>query len=348
MRRPRTLVTAALALSVVLVSACGSDDDTTVPLTGNPPTTQPTTSSGAASAAVVDTGIGTGDGTPTNADESAFPVTVDAANGSVELAAAPHRIVSLSPTATEMLYAIGAGSQVVAVDGESDYPAGTPGTDLSAYTPDVDAIAAQQPDLVLVYLDNDDVVAGLGARAIPVLELPAAEKLDDTYAQLTALGKATGHIVEAAAVADRMRTEIDALVAQVPARQAPVRIFHEIDDDLFTATSATLLGQLYRMAGFENIADDPANHTRRGDGYPQLSADEVRDENPAWIFVAHHLAGGGGDLATALADRSGWSDVRAVRSHQVVGLDPEIASRWGPRTVDLLRSILESTAAAGT
>jgi iron complex transport system substrate-binding protein len=327
MRRPRRLVPVALTLAAGLLvlgaAACGDDDEgDQVPQSGNVPTTEATTTS------------------ETGADEGAFPLTVDGANGTVTLAAQPRRIVSLSPTATEMLYAIGAGDQVVAVDDASDYPEGTPmsGT-LSADAPSVDAIVAQRPDLVLVHLDNAGVVAGLAERKVPVLHLPAAEKLDDSYAQLEQLGRATGHAAEATAVVDEMKLDIQQLVAQVPARPTPVRIFHEIDGDLFTTTSATFIGELYRLAGLENIADGAGD----GSGYPQISSDEVLDRNPDWIFVAH--APTGTDALGLLAGRSGWAGIRAVQANQVVQLDPEIASRWGPRTVDLLRAILTATTA---
>jgi iron complex transport system substrate-binding protein len=343
MRRPRTLVPAALAVGLLCLSAsaCGKDDEPAeVPQTGNPPTTQPSTTSTADGASTTATTA-----TRSGSDEGAFPVTVDAANGAVELAAMPHRIVSLSATATEMLYAIGAGKQVIAVDGESDYPSGTPmsGT-LSADVPSVDAIVAQRPDLVLVHLDNNAVVAGLAERNVKVLHLPAAEKLDDSYTQLEQLGRATGHSTEATAVVDKMKGDIHALVAQVPPRSTPVSIYHEIDGDLVTTTSATFIGELYRLAGLDNIADGAGN----GSGYPQISTDRVIDRNPDWIFLAHAPDG---DAAAMLSGRSGWADLRAVRSNQIVRLDPEIASRWGPRTVELLRTILTSTgvgtAAAG-
>jgi iron complex transport system substrate-binding protein len=344
MRRSRTLVPAALALALLVTGgiACGDDDGGSVPQTGNPPTTAGETTTSGTDGSTDGTGStgSTGSSTTDGSEEGAFPVTVEAANGAVELAALPRRIVSLSPTATEMLYAIGAGDQVVAVDPGSSHPAGTPrsGT-LSADAPSVDAILAQRPDLVLVHLDTNGVVGGLADRRVPVLHLPAAERLDDSYAQLEQLGQATGHQVEAAAVAGTMRDEIEALLAQVPARPTPVRIYHEIDGDLFTTTSATFIGELYQRAGLENIADGAGG----GSGYPQISTDRVVDRDPDWIFLAHTPAGT--DPWSLLAARTGWSGVRAIQANQIVQLDPEVASRWGPRAVELLRTILASTSA---
>jgi iron complex transport system substrate-binding protein len=124
-------------------------------------------------------------------------------------ASEPKRIVSLSPTATEMLFAIGAGDQVVAVDSNSNYPAEAPKTDLSAYQPNIEAIAGYKPDLVVYSDDPGELKAGLDKLSIPVLHQPAATDLDDSYAQLGQLGQATGHADEAGQLAATMRDEID-------------------------------------------------------------------------------------------------------------------------------------------
>src|SRR5262249_46454258 len=112
----------------------------------------------------------------------------------------PHRIVSLSPSATESLYAIGAGKQVVAVDDQSDYPPGTPTTKLSGFTPNVEAIASYRPDLVVVAFDPGGLVASLHNLGIRVLSQPAAATLKDAYAQILELGGVTGHAAKAKSV----------------------------------------------------------------------------------------------------------------------------------------------------
>ncbi len=97
-----------------------------------------------------------------------FPVTVTAGNGKVTISKRPARIVSLSPTATETLFAIGAGAQVVAVDDQSDFPKAAPRTTLSGYTPNVEAIAALRPDLVVISFDPKGLSEALGRLGIPV------------------------------------------------------------------------------------------------------------------------------------------------------------------------------------
>ena len=111
----------------------------------------------------------------------AFPVTVTAGNGKVTVSRAPRRIVSLSATATESLFAIGAGSQVVAVDEQSDYPKGAPKTTLSGFTPNVEAIVAYRPDLVIASYDPKGLVDALGRLGITVLVHNAAMTLPGAY-----------------------------------------------------------------------------------------------------------------------------------------------------------------------
>src|SRR5262245_468590 len=128
---------------------------------------------------------------------AAYPMTIDAANGKVTLDAMPMRIVSMSPTATEMLFAIGAGDQVVAADSYSDYPSDAPTTKLSAYEPNAEAIANYEPDLVVYAEDPGDLQSSLDKLKIPALSEPAAAAMDDVYAQMEQLGQATGHSDEA-------------------------------------------------------------------------------------------------------------------------------------------------------
>jgi iron complex transport system substrate-binding protein len=238
----------------------------------------------------------------------------------------------LSPTATETLFAIGAGQQVIAVDDQSNYPPDAPRTTLSGLQPNVEAIAAKKPDLVVIADDSSGLSAQLAKIYIPVLVDPPAKDLDDAYAQMTQLGAATGHPAAAAQLIAGTKTSIGQVVRSAPHRTPALRIYHELDDTLYTATSSTFIGQLYRLLGADDIAD-PADKT--GSGYPQLSDEYVVKADPDVIFLADtkccHQ-----NLATAAA-RPAWSGIAAVKHGAVVELDDDIASRWGPRVVDLVR-----------
>ena len=245
----------------------------------------------------------------------------------------PRRIVSLSPTATELLFAVGAGGQVVAVDSNSNHPADAPRTDLSAYQPNLEAIAGYKPDLVVYSDDPGELKAGLEKLGIPALQQPAAKRLDDTYAQIDQLGKATGHPAEAGRLTETMRAEIQK-IAGGPRPERPLAYYHELDKNLYSATSKTFIGQLYAQLGLENIADAA---DKDGSGYPQLSAEYVVKADPDLIFLADTKCCG--QTARTVAARDGWDQVRAVKAGAVVELDDDVASRWGPRIVDFLRLI---------
>jgi iron complex transport system substrate-binding protein len=264
---------------------------------------------------------------------ASFPVTLDTPAGRVVLDRQPRRIVSLSPTATEMLFAIGAGGQVVAADSNSNYPKEAPTTDLSAYQPNLEAIAGHRPDLVVYSDDPGELAAGLAKLSVPALALPAATRLDDTYAQIEQLGRATGHPAEAGRLVATMRAEIQKITA-AGRPERPLTYYHELDKNLYSATSKTFIGQLYGQLGLENIADAA---DKDAGGYPQLSAEYVIKADPDLIFLADTKCCG--QTARTVAARDGWDQLTAVRSGGVVELDDDVASRWGPRVVDFLRIV---------
>ncbi|GGM37109.1 ABC transporter substrate-binding protein [Longimycelium tulufanense] len=276
--------------------------------------------------------------TPTPIGADRFPVEVAVAGGKpVTLERRPERVVSLSPTATEMLFAVGAGKQVVAVDSLSNHPAEAPRTDLSAYTPNVEAVVGHRPDLVVAAEDRNDLVAGLTRVEVPVLLLPAATALEGTYEQIEALGKATGHRTEATDLTRRMRSDIDKIVRDTPRPGRELSYYHELDPQLYSATSKTFIGQVYGLFGLRNIADsaDPT-----GSGYPKLSAEHVVNANPDLIFLADD------ESRETLASRPGWQSINAVKQNAVVTLEADTSSRWGPRIIDLVRQVSDAVSKA--
>jgi iron complex transport system substrate-binding protein len=263
-----------------------------------------------------------------------FPVTVTAVNGKVTIKGKPRRIVSLSPTATEDLFAIGAGPQVVAVDDFSDHPANTPRTRLSGFRPNVEAIAAYRPDLVVVAYDANNVVDGLTRLRIPVLLHPPAQNFAGAYGQIRRLGRVTGHARAASALVARMRARIAVLVASIPARAKGRSVYHEISPDRYSATSRTFIGGIYRLFGLRNIADEADSS---GSGFPQLSSEYIVAANPDLIVLADTTCCG--QNAASVAARPGWSQIAAVKRSAIVRLDDSIAARWGPRIVNFVRAI---------
>ena len=264
-----------------------------------------------------------------------FPVMVDAANGEVIVELRPERIVSLAPTATEILFAIGAGDQVIAVDELSNFPAEAPTTDLSGFEPNVEAVAALDPDLVVVSDDFNDIVSALTSIEIPVIHHPAAVTLEDSYIQIEQLGAATGSIDDAASLVVSMQSEIDRLVTSMPGIEEPLSYYYELDGSLFSVTSETFIGEMFSLVGLENIADEAEGFETQ---YPQLSAEYIIDADPDLIFLADTKCCG--ESPETVAARPGWEQLTAVYRGSVVALDDDVASRWGPRVVELLESIV--------
>ncbi len=273
----------------------------------------------------------------------AFPVTVSPRGGEpVTIDKRPERIVSLSASNTETLYAVGAGEQVVAVDDQSDYPAEAPRTDLSGLTPNVEALSRYSPDLVVVSDDANNLVESMKALNVPVLAVPAAKTLDDVYAGMEAIGQATGHPDEAADLVERTRDGLDKVVADTPKPAQALTYYHELDTTLYSATSKTFIGQVYSLFGLTNIAD-PADQD--AGGYPQLSNEAILQADPDLIFLADVQCCG--QSAQTVAARPGWGTLKAVKNGNVVALDDDLASRWGPRVVDLARSVADAVTEAG-
>ncbi|MGW0588173.1 ABC transporter substrate-binding protein [Streptosporangium sp. NPDC002607] len=310
MRPVRSALAGAL-LAALTLAGCGQTS----------PATSPSTASASAAA------------TPSAAG---FPVTVEAGNGSVTIESRPERIVSLSPAATESLFAIGAGSQVVAVDDQSNHPAEAPKSELSGFKPNVEAIIAQKPDLVVLSDDIDGIVAALGKVGVPVLLEPAATKLDETYDQITDLGAATGNGERATELAAQMKKQIGELAAAAP-KDAKLTYYHELDVTPYAATSTTFIGQIYGLFGLTNIADKAPD---AAGGYPKLSAEFVAQADPDLVFLADTKCCG--QSKDTLAKRPGWSKLSAIKNDQVILLDDDIASRWGPRVVDLAKQVGEA------
>ncbi len=341
MKSPKTLLALLLALALV-AAACGGDDDDDAVATGAvqeepaaeaPGEEEPAEEAPAEESMEEEPTEDPVEGEVADEPADAFPVTIAAGNGEVTIEDRPERIVSISTVATETLFAIGAGDQVIAVDSLSNFPPEAPVTELSGFTPSVEAIAEFEPDLVILSFDPGDVIAGLDALGVPTILHGTASSLDDAYAQIEQTGAATGHVAEAAAVVADMQIRIDAAVASVEPFETPPSIFHEVSFDLFSSTSTTFIGQLYALFGVENIAD-PADE--EGFGFPQLSAEYILEADPDMIFLGDVLYG---ESAETVAARPGWDALTAVTTGQIVELDTDIASRWGPRIPDLVEAM---------
>ncbi len=268
-----------------------------------------------------------------------FPVTITSAGFETTIEEEPISLVSLSPSATEILFAIGAGGQVIAVDSLSNYPETAPISQLNSFDPNVESILAFNPDLVILNLNSmkaNEVREALDKLGIPVLMEQAPDDMEGVYQEIRVIGTATGKLANAEELITQMqqrRAEILESVKDV----SPVNFFHELDNTLYSVTSSTFIGSVYKDFGLINVADGAEGADQSG--YPQISAEYLVSENPQLIFLADAQYGETVEIVSA---RAGWSQIDAVVNSKVIELPADIPSRWGPRIIDFYQIIADS------
>jgi len=265
-----------------------------------------------------------------------YPLIISSGGYSTTIAKKPTRIISLSPSATESLFEIGAGKQVLAVDSLSNFPKSAPITELSAFEPNVEAIAALKPDLVVLSVDamkSMVVKEALEKLKISVLMEQAPETLSQAYKEIEVLGAVTDRTSDAKKVTFKMASLIKSILNRAKV-SGKVTFFHELDNTLYSVTSDTFIGKVYKDFGLINIADKAAGADSYG--YPQLSAEYLLKADPSIIFLADAEYG---ESAATVKARAGWSGITAVTKKNVFALPNDIPSRWGPRLVDFYRYV---------
>jgi len=278
---------------------------------------------------------------PAHAAATKYPLTIKFGGYTTKIAKKPTKIISLSPSATEIFYAVGAGSQILAVDNLSNYPAGAPISEISAFEPNVEAILAKKPDLVLLSIDSTkapQIRNALVKLGIPVLMEKAPATLNDVYAENTLLAKVTDRQEGAVKLNAAMAKSIKDVLAKAK-KSSKIRIFHELDDTYYSVTSNTFIGKVYKDFGAVNISD--AASVADNSGYPQLSAEYLLKSDPQVIFLADAQYG---VTADSVSKRAGWSQISAVKNKKIVELPADVPSRWGPRLVDFYKLIGASLA----
>ena len=251
----------------------------------------------------------------------------------------PDRIISLSPTATEMLFAIGAGGNVVAVDSHSNFPKDAPLTNLSALEPNLEAIASYKPDLVIIAFEIGNLKVDLNAVGIEVLMLPATPTVEDALQQILEIGDITGNEENAEKLVVKIRSQIKTISLQREGKPK-FSVYHELDENYYSPSTWSFLGNIYDILGFKNIADE-ADTAKTG--YPRLSAEYIMVSNPD-IIVTSGLKN---NKQLKFASRAGWNTIKAVQNEAIISVEPDIAGRWGPRLIDFCEQIIHKLRVIG-
>ena len=268
--------------------------------------------------------------TPTAAVPYPQSITDDAGR-MVSIARTPERIVSIAPSNTEILYALGLEDRVVAVDSYSNYPpAATAKPQVGDYVdPDLERVAAASPDLIFATdVHVLTVVPALEALGLPVVVLEPAN-IDEVFADILLVGAVTSESDRAERLVCDLQARVDAVTVAIAGSPRP-RVFFELSPDLFTAGPGSFVADVIERAGGENIAAGAAEM------WPQLSAEAVVSANPEVILLADHEAG---VTADQVAARAGWRSLDAVGDSRIVPIVSDLVARPGPRVVDGLEAI---------
>ena len=261
-----------------------------------------------------------------------FPLTVTRSDGrNLTIAEAPQRIASLSPAATEVLYAVGAGPQIVATDLQSDYPAEAENTTkLDAFQPNLEAIAGVEADLIIIASNQDDIVEALDRLGETVLFIEVPDTIDGVMGQVWLLARVSGHAEEGGRLAQEMKDRMRAVTDKLADVEEGPRVYHELDNTFFTVAPNSFVGDFYSLLKARNIAEGAPT------AYPQLSQEEILDRDPEVIILADADAG---ESAQTVKARPGWGVISAVKNDRIYVVDPNIVSRPGPRVADALEQL---------
>lgn len=245
----------------------------------------------------------------------------------------PKRIISLSPSITEILFEIGSGNQVIAVDNLSNYPNETPISDISAYDPNVEAISLFNPDLVILSYNIKNLKTALKKIGIETIYLPAPLNFEDILDQIDYLGQKTGNEDKAKKLISKMKSKMKTL-QNLRENKPATKIYHELDPNYYSPSKFSFIGDIYQKLNYKNVANK-ADITNLG--YPKLSPELIISENPDLII----LPGKDNKYVEKVKSRPGWNYIKAVKKNNFLLTNNDIASRWGPRILNFASILVE-------
>jgi len=265
-----------------------------------------------------------------------FPITItDSSDADLLIATEPQRIISYSPAATEILFAIGAGDRLIAADRFSDYPARAEALPKLEYSnPDPEAALAHEPDLLLFATRQREQLQQFRDLGMAVLMIEEAESIEGVYENIRLFGELTGEAQAAEDLVASMRARIEAVTAALADVEQGPRVFYEITPGLFTAAPNTFQGGMLSALKAQNIADGALSQ------YPQLGAEAVIEADPEVVLLADsEQFGRGSESAEIVAARPGWAGVSAVVNGRVYPINSDFIDRAGPRIAEGIEAL---------
>jgi len=256
---------------------------------------------------------------------SPFPASLtDFQNRAVTVPARPERLVSIGPSITAFLFALGAGPRVVGVDDFSDEPAEAATREhVGGIKVNFEKVVSLKPDLVFSVKFSDGTIEKLQSASLNVLVVDP-QSVSDVAKTAALLGKAVG--ADGEGLARSIQQRVDAVKAKTAGVATRPRVYHEIDASdpakIFTVGPGSYINDLIDIAGGVNIA------ARAASAYPQLSAEEILRSDPEVIVLA---ASDYSAKPSQVAARQGWSVIAAVKSGRILTIEPNLINRPGPR-----------------
>jgi len=275
----------------------------------------------------------------TQVDKATFPMTItDAVGKEITLESPPENIVSLIPSNTEILFALGLNNEIVGVTDNDDYPAeATEKQKVGGMEYNIEQIIALQPDIVFAHASSMTFSAGaieqLESAGLKVFVVTNAKDFNEIYTTIEQLGRATGKLPEAEKIIKDMKAKVEEVLAKLEDVK-PKKVFVEASDEphIFTAGKDTFMNEMLNMIHAENVAADTVD-------WYEISSEQIIAKNPDVIVVTYHYVP---DILTKLPQRAGFDTINAVKNKAIVQVDENTTSRQGPRLGEGLEELAKA------
>lgn len=271
-------------------------------------------------------------------EESLYPLTVnDAVGNDIVIEAAPTTIISMMPSNTEILYALGLADEVVAVTDNDNYPEEVDEKEsIGGFEFNVEKIISLNPEMVLAHemaMGVEDGLQQIRDAGIPVIVIPNAENFDETYETIETIGQVNDKVAEAAQIIEEMKAKVEEVVSKTATAEEEKTVFVETSDapEIYTPGNNTFVQEMLDMIGAKNIVEE--------DDWIMIDPEEIVDKNPDVIVVMYDYVP---DIVESIKNRDGFADVTAVKEDAVVQVDEDLTSRVGPRLAEGLEEFAQA------
>lgn len=259
-----------------------------------------------------------------------FPVTItDGTDKEVIIEKQPEKIISLMPSNTEILYALGVGEQMIGVSDVDNYPEEVNELEQMAANLELNTekIIAAEPDLVVVHMSSyfmwEQGIKQLEESGVTVVVVPDASNFDEVYETIELIGLVVGKTSDAETIIEKMKSDLKAIEDKAKEIKETKSVFVEISPapEIYSTGTGTFMDEMLQVIQAENVVKE--------EGWPQMNEEAIIDLNPDVILTQY-----GPGAKDAVLERSGWEEVTAIKEEQVFEVNVDLVSRPGPRIIE--------------